>query len=629
MRVLPRLRMFGLLLCGVGGFACNGSSPAVVGAGDGGVPAAGTDGRPTGTGNTDTSSTTTTKQDSGGGGKTPGTADARINPDLPPVSVNTAAKRIVPGRARLVGGGLSSCSNQVPASGNGDRWCAYSQPGASLGATELWVINLTKAVAGDVKCDGSSLDCRKLSSDLWTGTPQDGPVYPFSDRFDGDTLIFHADTKSGQSDLYDGPVYAWRPGWQKPRVISSKHGITCSGHARTDVAWCIDNISAPDVTPVRFDILAGRLADSDTSQLPKVARPTPVRSNQASQWRGNFNRAGDYFAYSTGGATISEREALFVMKTEDTGNPDKYTKVGDGISRWQISADGKRWYYYRNYNYSVEGDPAGTFTMADFPGGANETTLAGKVGAYILLNDGTDVDRGIGLFVNVAVGKGALKLLKDTNKKDELITVASNIASASMSRDLRYTMFAKEFDSVDDTSDAYIAKNDGSGSCTLTSALTTDSSFGATFNTSAGLTFWADKVDVSLGLGEGWLANPDGCSGKKKFATNVDFWFAVGDQGLIYTDEGDGDVARLRFAQTPDGKEWPAGGGTTVQEQVGRIFSLTLPNYDTAVFTMGGDVNRVGIYAFSAFPFAAAQAAKDGGAGDTAPAASTDAAAKD
>lgn len=607
----PWFCSFGIALCSVSlGFGCNGSSqPGVAGGTDGGAD------RPSGVGAFD--ATQGVKPDTS---SVLGTMDAKppveAGPDRPPPEISAQAKRIVPGRARLLGGGLSSCSNQVPASGNGDRWCVYSQPGDSLGATELWVINLTKAVAGTVKCDNTDPNCRRLSTTLWTGQPGGGPAYPLSDRFDGDTLIFHADALSAQTDLYRGPVYAWRPGWQKPRKITGQNGILCTGHGRAEVAWCIDNISPDTVMPTQFDITAGPLSDSDMTVLPKIARITPTRSNDARQWRATFNRSGDYFAYSTGGAVIAEKEALYVLKTADAGKPDMYTKIGDDISRWLISNNSQRIYYYKKYNYDVDGSPAGNLTVADLPLGNNERTLVGKVGAFLLLNDGTDADLGLGIFQNVVVGKGDLKFMKDITKPDQLVTVATNIAGATLSRDLRFTMFAKDFDDTTGTSDAFIAKNDGSGQCTLTTALTTDSSFGAPFNPGSGLAFWADKVDSDLGLGEGWLASPDNCGGKKKFATNVDFWFTVGDQGLIYTDEGDGDVANLKYATTPGGKEWVTSNIVRVQDQIGRIFALTLPNYDTAVFTIGnGGSDRVGIYAYSAF---ALGTPADAGARDTA-----------
>src|SRR5436190_24341256 len=55
-----------------------------------------------------------------------------LPPDISP------PRRIVAGTAQLVGAGTSACTNQVPASGNGDRWCAFKRPGADGRSTELW-----------------------------------------------------------------------------------------------------------------------------------------------------------------------------------------------------------------------------------------------------------------------------------------------------------------------------------------------------------------------------------------------------------------------------------------------------------------------------------------------------------
>jgi hypothetical protein len=249
---------------------------------------------------------------------------------------------------------------------------------------------------------------------------------------------------------------------------------------------------------------------------------------------------------------------------------------------------------------------------------ASEVMLASKVGAYVQMTaDNNDNDnKGVALFQNVSRGAGALKILSDFSKPETLISVAPRVASAAMSRDLRYTMIAKEVDDLEGVSDAFMSRNDGSGTCTLTESITTDQ-FGPPFNFSASLTFWADQIDTDIGVGEGWLANPATCGGRKLFATNVDYWYTVGDEGLIYTDEGDGSSSTLRYALTPNGTEWPAGGSVVVQEQIGRVFGLTLPDYRTAIFSInnGTDMNRIGLFAYS-FPFGSGGKTDGGTASD-------------
>src|SRR5205085_12683758 len=111
-------------------------------------------------------------------------------------------------------------------------WCAFSRPlpGASPGGTtgELWVLNVSKALAGTVPiCDGSSADCVRLTAALWTGTAVYGDSHPSAHRFEGDTLIFHAGATPGPHDPYQGPIWAWRPGWKQPRQLTGPRGLLC------------------------------------------------------------------------------------------------------------------------------------------------------------------------------------------------------------------------------------------------------------------------------------------------------------------------------------------------------------------------------------------------------------------
>jgi hypothetical protein len=520
----------------------------------------------------------------------PGQPDAGINITGPLV------RRLVPGRAQLVGAHLTGCSHQPSSS---ERWCAFSLPGQTLGRTDLWAINLTRALAGNVTCDGNDPSCRRLTDDLWTGMPEQGPSHPTAHRFEGDTLIFHANAPSNLT-LYRGRIYAWRPGWSEARQISSAQGVTCSGHLRSDVAVCIENITAEAVMPTQFDLSAGRIG---ASPLPMVARITPSRQNQASQWRSGFSANGDFFAYSTGGKTVQERETLSVMRSDDTAFLDRRTVVGSGLSRWQIARDGQRWYFLRNYNYSTEGDPAGTLVQADFPSGANETVVGSRVGAFLLLSDGTDADRGIGIYDTVTLGVGTFRILRDAGNPGTAVTIASKVASAVLSPDLRFTYFSTVFDDSTGHGDAWIARTDGTGRCALTTSPTTDS-YGSPFLAHSGLVFWADRVDPDTGVGEGWRANPDGCTDKQKFADRVDFWFPARDSGLLYSDMGDGKLATLRTLKLgPDGA-WPPSGSVIAQAQVARVYAVLAPDRDYVLFTPGPGTAEDGLYLFGPTGFA-------------------------
>jgi hypothetical protein len=114
---------------------------------------------------------------------------------MPPVRLAAAG-------ALLIGDRVTACSHQVPASGDGHRWCAFRRATAA-GDSELWVIDVTRAAAGAVPaCDGSSAGCLRLTGTLWTQSPLAGPRQPFANRFEGDTLFFHDRAVSTGEDAY-------------------------------------------------------------------------------------------------------------------------------------------------------------------------------------------------------------------------------------------------------------------------------------------------------------------------------------------------------------------------------------------------------------------------------------------
>jgi hypothetical protein len=529
-----------------------------------------------------------------------------VLPDAPPPPPpNPDSVLIVPGRARLVGTHFTACSNAVPASGTGDRWCAFTLPNKQIGLTDLWVINMTKTLAGGVapKCDGTDANCKLLvppggnaamGTQLWTGQPMDGPIHPTTHRFDGDTLIFHALAADTQ-DQYSGPIFAWRPGWDAPKQVSmGKTAYSCSAHFTAEVVVCIENLSS--TMPLQFDLTAGKLA----GPIKVVKHIVPfVAGSQSSQWRASLTKDGSTIAFSTGGLTAAERETLYTAKFDA---PDVLTTVKVGVSRWSISADGTKIYYLANYNYDTMGAPSGTMTMADFPSGLNEKTLAPMVGAIQPLGDG-DVDKGIGFFDNVVAGKATYKIMKDRNVPTGTVTVITNIGGVlALSRDLKYLYFYKDFDMDNgSTTDGYIVKTDGSATpCTLTSTLESDQ-YGAPFTRNGKLVMWADNIDQIDGVGEGWAASPENCAGRKKFSDKMDFWFLHGDDGMVYSDEGVLDYSALKYMTFPMNST--VGTPTLIQQQVNRIYAI-LPNFDGLIYTIvNSSADKDGLYSYAKIPF--------------------------
>src|SRR5207244_3417958 len=141
-------------------------------------------------------------------------------------------------------------------------------------------------------------------------------------------------------------------------------------------------------------------------------------------------------------------------------------------------------------------------------------------------------DGGVSYLDHLRAGRGTYKVLRDSTKPATAVTVATGVYSALISPDLRFSLLETMVDPRNGTTDAIIIKNDGTGRCALQAGTTTDL-YGGAFLAHSGLAFWADHINPATGIGEGWLANPDGCAGPRKFADAIDFWFPVGDDGLV------------------------------------------------------------------------------------------------
>jgi hypothetical protein len=523
---------------------------------------------------------------------------------MPPTMLHPRARALATGRARLVGDTLSVCSNQTTGSFSADRWCAFTLPYRLPGRTELWVINATKAIAGTpVKCDPNAPtadpNCKLLTTELWTSQPTDGPAHPETHRFDGDTLVFHA-FSSSTLDPYVGPIYAWRPGWPEPRQLSQgTRAYTCGAHFGAELALCIEDLT--DVAPLQFNLTAGPLGG-----LKTMARITPTRpGTQSSQWSVTLTRAGDHVVFSTGGPAREQTEALYVVRTADIAGAATITptKVADNISRWRLSVDGKQIFYLRNYNYSTEGDPSGNLMVADFPSLMNERMLAAKVGLFQVLSDGTETNRGLGMFQDVVINKGNYRIMRDVAMPAALATVATGVSSITLSRNLDYAWFSKEIDVNVGLTDAWIARTDGTGTpCQLTSSIQ-GALFGSPFTPNSRMVLWVDRVDTTDGVGEGWYSPVEGCgaASRKKFADRIDYWFADGNEWLVYSDGGVFQTSDLKVAPTPGGNT--IGAPTVVQQSISRLFGI-VPGFQALLFSISGSAGSDGLYAIPRSAFA-------------------------
>ncbi len=473
-------------------------------------------------------------------------------------------------KARLVGDGPSSCSGSSDGGGSADRFCAFSVPAAAdTGKTELWVINVTRVAAGKpAPCDGSSPHCLRMTDTLWTGNPIFSPSHPFVHAFSGSTLVFHPEGRSKPDELYEGMVSAWRPGWSQPRVVTSDKGVTCSAHPRAAAAVCIDSVTMGRT--IELDVLAGPLVDLPASRLPNLGRIRPLRSDGARAWAAVFSSAGDDFALSAPGA--GDREVLRVGRTADLGNV-ALREIATDAGLWSISHDGRKVYFLRDFNYDQNGSPSGTLVMADFPSGAGAAPLQPRVGRYVLVGDpAAGTDRGIGFFRDVTGDFGTFAIQPERARPDKVVTIADNVEGALVSPDGRFSVFERPNNTGDP--DAVLARNDGSGSCLL-AAKRGFPVFGVHFPPAATRVFWAEGSEEPDVTSEGYLARPEDCGDKQRFATNLEYLATVRDSLVVYGETPAGAQGMtLRYAHLTRAQQWPGEGVVTIGRNADAWISL-------------------------------------------------------
>ena len=460
----------------------------------------------------------------------------------------TLTKRVVEGELALVGSGMSACTNQLPAPG--DRWCAFSRA-TDDGATELWVVNVSQARENaPVACDGSEQECLRLTSQLWTGSQLYGPMHPYTHRFEGDTLIFHADAPSELREPYEGPIYAWRPGWEAARQVSEL-GVACTGHRLSAAIYCIDAADV-DVAPLdeflppiwhSFDLLAGMLdveADGPLSLVERIA----VHDADLDSFRMRFTRSGNRLVYSSV-PEGAERQTLRWLAL-DSPSPFEPGTVLEDAAQWELAHDDAAAYVLRGYSRE---SGVGTLALVDFP--AAETVQ--QVASYVFHIDPVGAlddllsteDRGFGYDRSSPDGE-VFEFIADRTKLDEVQTVAVDTAGLRVSADARYTLFFQKNDNGWPV--ATVGRNDGSGSCALNNDLLAET-YSGKFSADGQRALWIEYGQS--GSEEGWAADPSTCGEKAKFGDWVLGYTISGDFLVFEGGDAEDSTSYLNYTRLP------------------------------------------------------------------------------
>jgi hypothetical protein len=383
---------------------------------------------------------------------------------------------------------------------------------------DLWVIDITRAVTGDVPvCDGTSTGCLRLTTRMAATT---------ATFFEGDTLIYHSDPVSGVNEEFLGPIYAWRPGWATGRQISSGRGVTCIGNARSSFAACLDD---PVGDPVKRDgahLRMGELADAQGDLLAPLGA-WPIRNDNDQAWKADFSPDGAHFVLSSAPA-IGAPQALQVWSTATSLPATPPAPIIQDVAYWNVSNDGQKVYFYRGL------PPTAQLYVADFPGGGGEQLIDTNILEYLLLGARPE-DQGV-VYRKKRTGGGTVALLSDrsTTTAKTILSYDGIFDGATVSADLSHTVW------LDFDFDGVVVKNDDLATCNLNMG-TELSVRDPAFCDDAGLVFWKQFTTAGSSRKDAFLAAPDQCRAKQRFAQDIDFFVPIGNGGLVLGDELDKD----------------------------------------------------------------------------------------
>ncbi|HEX3695576.1 MAG TPA: hypothetical protein VH374_09300 [Polyangia bacterium] len=502
----------------------------------------------------------------------------------PPPAVGPGSVLLVPGNARLVGHGKDSCSNQSPATS--DRWCAFSRPSSFLGLSDLWVINVTQALAGKtIACDGNDANCLRLSSNVFDG---DLTMHGFG----GDTLIYYADNL-GDSMNFIGTVFAWRPEWVVPRALTSQTGLTCQAHPTAQSVICIEN-PVTDATTQNFmlDLTGGTLGPTNNGPVPKldtVLYSAPNDPTNITKFQAGFTPAGDVALWSARTTPTGPE----ILNSQTLNDASTRQVVAQDVAHWQVSNDSSSWYWLKSFNYSTTGADSGTLQVAPYPAGTPATVVLTGVGEYTAVGSKSVVVR-----AGLTQGAGTLKLIGDiTDVAGTSKTFDTGVlATWDMSADGTTVLYSKT--NTGSLYDMYLGSVTKAMPCPLA---TTAVALG--FGHLAPNTLTAAWVKAINQNDTGaYYTTFDKCV-SNQFGINIVTFDAVGDQGYVYEDDGDATlpIGTLRYNQIVNGVL--SATGAQVQTNASATVSLLWPAHSAVVYSINANNATDGVYVNAMLPF--------------------------
>jgi hypothetical protein len=469
-------------------------------------------------------------------------------------------RRLVEGAVDLIGFSESCTRARAPVSP--DRWCAFTRQ------SELWVVNVSRALAGGVRCDGSDSDCLRLTTAFYRPGP-DRIAY-LRPEFQGDLLLFPAEALAPEGISYRGALFAWYPGWPTARRITGPNGYACSAAREAPVAACVDRAEGG-----MFDLMFGSLASGGSLNRVKRFATAEIAVDIASTGRSLLFQE----LPPSGPAT------LWMAPLETAGEPVTHVAIArDAISRqWSFAPYGPRIFFLRAGTNSLGGIP-GTLSTTLARNPAVIADLTSRVHYFRPLVGAGGADLGVAAVQDMASAAGILRLFLGTPPRE--VVVGSSYLQFAVSPDGRYTLFPQLQDQVTGRFDARVADHEAGSVCALQRHTQAVIDTEDAFSENGQLAFWYDYVEASRTVPDGWLAQASSCADRRKFADRIRIHYVLRNSGLLYLDQFNEDSGGvLQHLRWGPEMSWPASGPLAIQAGVDTALTVIEPDRKIAVFT--------------------------------------------
>jgi len=448
----------------------------------------------------------------------------------------------------------------------GDRWCAF----VALSETQtinLFVVNVSALLAGTaVSCDAPDPNCLLLTDSLGgdTGDPTWHGTY-----FQGDTLVYY--------DILRVP-YAWRPGMDRGRLLAIPDATVdltfCTPARRGTAVACLGLLhDETDTTVVPADLYAGSTDVESEPLLAPVDRV--IAANLADQGVARFSFGFPESGY-VGWTSRQTPDGPEVLKLQRVDDPASQLTVASDVHGWDVSDDGKRWYWLS----AIDSRGAGVLQSAPFPAGAYPSDILPSVWDYGL-------DRGAAL-VALTTEADVLTLPDPIGAPENQELVDRGVQSLVALSDKGHLAYAKHFVGTQ-TVDLFVSKLDGSPACVIDTTVSGPLS-SIHFAPGAESALWARS---KTGGYDGHHTRLSDCS-SVPLAPDIIAFAWIGRDTVIFIDSFDAETetGTLHYRSVKRGGTLDPAEPELIAEGVD-TFAISAP---ALVYTVNGNTEADGVY---------------------------------